>query len=182
MKATLLAKSHSFPTLFQSFYSLQQTLPSHIKDSNHFLYILRFFPTPLPSNILLVTIDATSLYTNIPHTHGLSALEKFLSKRPPASHPASNFLVSLTHFILTHNYFSFNSLHYLQVKGTAMGTRMAPSYANLFMGSLEEDFLNSEDSKPDLWLRFIDDIFLLWTHGHDSLLLFLERLNSRHPV
>ena len=54
-------------------------------------------PRPLPSNILLVTIDATTLYTNIPHTHGLSALEKFLSKCPPASHPASNFLVSLTH-------------------------------------------------------------------------------------
>jgi len=55
----------------------------------------------------------------------------------------------------------FNSLHYLQVKGIAMGTRMAPSYANLYMGSLEEDFLNSEDSKPDLWLRFIDDIFFV---------------------
>jgi hypothetical protein len=38
-----------------------------------------------------------------------------------------------------------------------MGTRMASSYANLFMGSLDEDFLNSEDSKLDLWLRFIDD-------------------------
>ena len=58
---------------------------------------------------------------------------------------------------------------------------MAPSYANLFMGSLEEDFLNLEDSKPDLWLRFIDDIFLLWTQGHDSL-LFIESLNSRYPV
>ena len=58
------------------------SLPSHIKDSNHFLSILHSLPTPLPSNILLVTIDATSLYTNIPQTQGLSALEKFLSKRP----------------------------------------------------------------------------------------------------
>jgi hypothetical protein len=59
---------------------------------------------------------------------------------------------------------------------------MTPSYANLFMGSVEEDFLNSEESKPDFWLRFIDDNFLLWTYGHDSLILFLERLNSRYPV
>ena len=57
---------------------------------------------------------------------GMGVDEKFLSKRPPASRLASNFLVSLTHFILTHNYFSFNSLYYLQVKGTAKGTRMAP--------------------------------------------------------
>jgi hypothetical protein len=40
---------------------------------------------------------------------------------------------------------------------------MAFSYANLSgLGSLEKDFLNSEDSKSDLWLRFIDNI-LLWT-------------------
>jgi hypothetical protein len=57
---------------------------------------------------------------------------------------------------------------------------MASSYANLFMGSLE-DFLKSEESKPDLWLRFIDDT-LLCTHGRDSLLLFLDRLNRSYPV
>jgi hypothetical protein len=52
---------------------------------------------------------------------------------------------------------------------------MALSYTNLLMGLLEEDLLNSEDPKPDLWLRFID-IFLLWTYEHDSL--FLECLNK----
>jgi hypothetical protein len=50
------------------------------------------------------------------------------------------------------------------------------------MGSLDRDFLNSKDSKPDLWLRFIDKIFSLWTHDHDSLLLFLEHFNSCYPV
>ena len=53
---------------------------------------------------------------------------------------------------------SSDSKHYLQVKGTAMGTHMAPSYANLFMGFLEQDFLHSAVEKPSLWLRFIDDI------------------------
>ena len=61
-----------------------------------------------------------------------------------------------------------------------MGTRMAPSYANLFVGSLEEDFLNSEDSRPDFWLRSIDDLFL-WTHSHDYFLFFLECLNNQKP-
>ena len=51
--------------------------------------------------------------------------------------------------------------HYHQIKGTAMGTRRAPSYGNLFMGHLEQKFLNFEPYKPSLWLRFIDDIFLL---------------------
>ena len=37
----------------------------------------------------------------------------------------------------------------LEVKGTVMGTSMGPSYVNLFMVSLE-DYLKSENSKPDL--------------------------------
>ena len=31
-----------------------------------------------------------------------------------------------------------NNKYYLQIQGTAMGTKMAPAYANLFMGKLEE--------------------------------------------
>jgi hypothetical protein len=90
-------------------------------------------------------------------------------------------LKSIRHLEVDENYvkrfhFIDYSLHYIQVKGTDMGTRMAPYY-DIFMGSLEEDFLNSEDTKPDIWFRFID-IILLWTHGHDSLLLFLECLNT----
>ena len=46
-------------------------------------------------------------------------------------------------------------------KREAAASRIAPSYANLFMGHLEQEFLNSEPYKPSLWLRFIDDIFLL---------------------
>ena len=39
-----------------------------------------------------------------------------------------------------------------------MGTRMAPSYASLFMGKFEKDFLESCGVQPLLWLRFLDDI------------------------
>ena len=41
----------------------------------------------------------------------------------------------------------------MQIKGTAMYTRMVSSYANHMMGSLE-DFLKLEDYQPDLWLMF----------------------------
>jgi hypothetical protein len=30
--------------------------------------------------------------------------------------------------------------HYLQINETAMGTKMAPSYANIFMGDQKNDF------------------------------------------
>ena len=57
------------------------------------------------------------------------------------------------------------------------GHPYAPYHANLFMGHLEQDFLNSKFDKLGLWLRFID-MFLLWPHGPNCL----ERLNSRYPI
>ena len=50
-----------------------------------------------------------------------------------------------------------------------MGTKMAPSYANIFMGRLERRLLQSVILKPFSWLRFIDDIDMEWTHGRETL-------------
>ena len=159
-----------------------KSLPSYIKDTNHFLKIILSLPMSLPPNTIMATVDVTSLYTNIPHPHGLSSLEHFLNKRPPHFLPSTQFLIQVTQFILTHKYFSCDSRHYLQVKGTIMGTRMAPSYCNLFMGFIEQDFLDFIVEKPSLWLHLMDDIFLLWPQGPNSLTQFLECLNSRYPV
>ena len=32
-----------------------------------------------------------------------------------------------------------------------------------------------------LWLGFIDDIFMIWTHGSDELQKFITYLNDIHP-
>ena len=53
--------------------------------------------------------------------------------------------------ILTMNNFSFDNEHYLQKHGTAMGTRMAPSYANLFMGKFEQQAIDNSLLKPFIW-------------------------------
>ena len=63
--------------------------------------------------------------------------------------PTTSYLIYLIELILTCNNFSFNRDHYLQTQGTAMGSRMAPSYTNLFMANLEED-LKQPISNPPL--------------------------------
>ena len=37
--------------------------------------------------------------------------------------------------------FAFNGEHYIQTRGVAMGTRMGPSYACLFVGHIEDQML-----------------------------------------
>ena len=67
---------------------------------------------------------------------------------------------------------------WLQKHGTAMGTCMAPSYANLFMGALEEKMLETSPEKPIVWLRYIDDIFFIWSHRRPALETFITHVNN----
>ena len=42
-----------------------------------------------------------------------------------------------------------------------MGTRMAPSYTNLFMGKFEQHAIDNSLLKLFIWWMFIDDIFMI---------------------
>ena len=150
---------------------LIQTLLSFIKDTTHFLFRLQKLG-PLPDNAILVTLDASSWYTNIPHNKGIDACRYFLNTGQDKSLPAEN-ICDLIRMILTMNNFSFNNEDYLQKHGTAMGTRMAPSYANLFVGKFEQQAIDNSLLKPFIWWRFIDDIFMIWTHGEEYLKSFI---------
>lgn len=87
---------------------------------------------------------------------------------------------NIIEFILTNNFFTFNNKSYLQIKGTAIGTKMAPCYANIFMRKLESEMLNSFTLKPIHYYRYIDDMFFIWPHGLDSLESFKSHVNSFH--
>ena len=63
-----------------------------------------------------------------------------------------------------------------------MGSSMAPTYASLFMGKLERDFLEQCTLKPSVWLRFLDDIFMIWDHSLAELEEFMTHLNSFHQT
>ena len=101
---------------------LVQTIPSHIKDTTYFLLQLEKL-RPLPDNALLVTPDQ---FPNIPHIEVIDVCHHFLNTRQDKSLPVES-ICDLVRMILTMNNFSFNNEHYLQVHGTAMRTRMAPS-------------------------------------------------------
>jgi len=42
--------------------------------------------------------------------------------------------------------------------------------------------LQTHPLSPLLWIRFLDDILVLWTHGETSLNTFLEQLNQFRVV
>ena len=92
------------------------------------------------------------------------------------------FLCRLTKQILTKNYFTLYNKIYHQIQGTAMRSRMAPSYANNFMHYLEAKILDSIILKPNLWLWFINDIYMIWSHGPNELHHLMTTMNHFYQI
>ena len=121
------------------------SLPSYLQDTTDFPR-KQDAMDPLPP--LLVSMDVTSLYTNIPHENGIKACEEVLEARPVKDPPTQILIKRLT-LVLKCNNFEFSGRHYLQIQGTAMGTKMAPSYANIFMGRLENSYYSQLPRYPE---------------------------------
>ncbi|XP_063427075.1 uncharacterized protein LOC134710622 [Mytilus trossulus] len=134
---------------------------------------------PLPPETLLVTLDVTSLYTNIPHDDGIQSCREIWDSRNTLE-PPTECLVQLLTLVLKCNNFTFNGDNYLLINGTAMGTKMAPSYANIFMGKLEKHIISSSLSKPLSWFRFIDDVDMKWIESQQKLDAFIRHANNAH--
>src|SRR6056300_723586 len=57
--------------------------------------------------------------------------------------------------------------------------KYAPNYANIFMANLEQEVLSKAESQPTVYLRYLDDIFMIWEHSEQELGRFLELFNSQ---
>ena len=68
--------------------------------------------------------------------------------------------------MLKNNFFVFDGKFYKQLQGTAMGTKLAPAYANIFMAKLEHNILSHAPLKPSFYKRYIDDIPTYHVHNN----------------
>ena len=158
---------------------------SYVRDDLDFLSHL---PTSVNQNTLLVSFDVTNLYTSISHSLGLEAIEFWLDKYPSLIHRrfTKQFILEGIKTILENNNFLFDDQFYNQIRGTAMGTKFAPTYATLVLGYLEEKLikrLEPTDKQFSLYVReqwkpYLDDCFILWTRSVEELHHFHNILNS----
>ena len=99
--------------------------------------------TKIHQDTILVSMDVVSLYTNIPQEEGITtvcrAYDTFHNNNPPIP---TKYLREMLDLILKENSFQFNGENYLQTHGTAMGTKMAVAFANIFMAEFETKNLN----------------------------------------
>ena len=151
---------------------------SYIKDSYDFINKLK--KVKANEHSLIVTMDVDSMYTNIDHESGMATIKQAFKDNPDPNRPDQHIL-DLLELSLRNNDFVFNGETFLQIKGTAMGKKYAPSYANIFMAHFEKEAMKKCYLKPSTYNRFLDDIFMVWDHGRENLETFIKIMNSHHP-
>ena len=119
-------------------------------------------------------------YILAPSRCWIKSFERSFRQRQQKKLPTEE-LVQMTEFVLKNNFFEFNGQIKQQISGQAIGTKCVPKYACIYMDEMEGEYLEKQKYKLFTWLRYIDYIFFIWTHGEDKLKTFLENLNQFYP-
>ena len=157
-----------------------KAIPHILSNSRELITDLSTIPNP--NQCTLVSLDVTSLYPNIPIEESINIILNYLSDENNPTYPPICIINHLLRFVLYYNCFNFADLFFLQVHGIAMGTKLAPNYANLFMADFENKYVFNYPVQPTLYRRYIDDIFFVWNHDLSELDQFIDHLNAVHPT
>ena len=154
---------------------LARAHPSFLEDTPDLLRQLDQLDG-IPDDAILVTADISAMYQNIDRLDGLAAVRRALDTREESDTAApTELLVKLLDLVLRHNLFEFDGQLYRQLTGTAMGTRAAPSLANIFCAEIDAEITerakkhasdkdnteNTDISPILLFKRFLDDILMI---------------------
>jgi len=127
---------------------------------------------------VLISLDVTSLFTNVPLNLAMDGIEsRWPLIQPHTKIPKDEFLFAIK-FIFSSTYFTFNNVIYKQTFGTPMGSPLSPVIADIVMRDLENDCLRKLNFELTLYYRYVDDIVL--TSPVEKIDLILNTFNTYH--
>lgn len=157
-----------------------------IKNSSDLINQLK--KIKITRDTLIITADIESLYTNIPNNLGckLTTAELYKDKSHTTKPKNADTFQTLLNNVLSNNIFTFNEQYFIQTKGTAMGTIMAPTYANTLLKHMEETKLINNPThrqlinQTHLYKRYIDDILIIFDNKNNILQKLIETLKQTY--
>lgn len=167
--------------LHKTLLSTAKSAPTYIGNSQELINILK--TTKTNQNSIIITADITSLYTNIPTKTAIKHVTTMYNQHNLKNKQKlkTNTIMTLLNNCLNNNIFTFDNQHFLQINGTAMGTTMAPTYANCYLKSLEESWKQRHPQFQQyilLFKRYIDDLILIYDNSNNDLETFIKQLEK----
>ncbi|CAF4148735.1 unnamed protein product, partial [Rotaria sordida] len=119
---------------------------------------------------ILCTVDVADLYTMSPQVEGVLTLKKMLDflHIKQIKELKVEAIIRLARFVMQNNYFKYNGQYYHQIRGGAMGSPLTLTIANCYMFFYERDIVRQISNSGGLYLRYIDDLFIIinWPVRH----------------
>ena len=131
-------------------------------------------------NKLMASLDITSLYTNIPVKKCLHLLKDYLIKSKTKLDLPVNTIIKICDLITDQCFFQFNDTLYQQKFGLPMGSPISPVLACLYLEFLESGSFNKILPRTATYLRYIDDVLLLYPR-RTKLEELVNKLNNVEP-
>ena len=160
---------------------------SYLKDTPDFLRVIEDInkKVNLPESAKLVTVDVSSLFTNINHEDAINTTREALDEAKQQE-VNTELVVRLLELLLKNNLFEFDNEIWKQLIGVAMGSRPAPSVANIFMAKKIDNVILKLAQKYGenamlVLKRFLDDIFFIFTGTTTELHELFNEMNKIHP-
>ena len=150
-----------------------------IRNSEHFKERI----LPQFSDLYMISLDVESLFTNVPVDETIQIILDKLFTDPDTVFNDFNRtdFKKLLQLAVQDTAFIFNGKAYIQKDGMAMGSPLGPTFANIFMCSLEERMLDECPLAihPFFYGRFVDDTFLLF-RSNEQAVAFHDYANKMH--
>jgi hypothetical protein len=127
---------------------IKRHITTYIKNSNSLILRLLDINNIPGNDICLLTADVESLYPSINIQEGLDAMKSFLYDYKTLNSAHINnqdieFILECAVFILKNNYLEFGNSFWKQIKGIAMGTPFAVTFACIYMHEFEQKLIKS---------------------------------------
>uniref|UniRef100_A0A7I4XWM4 Reverse transcriptase domain-containing protein n=1 Tax=Haemonchus contortus TaxID=6289 RepID=A0A7I4XWM4_HAECO len=151
-------------------------IPAHLSNTMKFLDQLR--ETLFRRNHVIESFDVTSLYTNVSNGDAMQATHELLNTHAGSINMYGltvSQVMTLVKECLDCSIFRWSGRYFKQVRGLAMGQRLAPVLAIAYMSKIEKPVL---DRRPVLYCRYVDDCFVACSTQKEMDKCF-ELLNSQ---
>lgn len=200
LKGRPIVATHSIPThLLDKFITnvtgpLLKRIPGSLRDTTDLLERLdRPMDPPLPDTAVIVTSDVNALYPSIPWEEGIAAAGRVYNEnlgflrqlasnenRPPP--PGLTSFITILRLVLENSYIHFkNRRFFKQLSGTAMGMCISVFFANAYMFTLTERYISRPPPGVRLFVRFIDDILVIFDDATDAQVTeFFAPISNEH--
>lgn len=134
----------------------------NVNSTSEFINIIR----SAPNDKVMASLDIVSLFTNVPVNETIQIILNYVYRNDKIAPPkiSEKHLKELLYICTTKTPFmSPNGQLYVQIDGVSMGCVLGPTFANFYMGHIENIIFNNNNSnviRPKTYCRYVDDIFI----------------------